>query len=118
MNEILIAIFGGLVGGVVSPILLEEYRARKHKKDWKEPRKMLLKSMLEDPKYRFKSIDKLSRTIGSTPDDTRTLLIELKARGAKMKKSKKEGWALIERAPLQEELRAIEQEEMEEDQPQ
>ncbi|KIC38448.1 hypothetical protein RA27_18505 [Ruegeria sp. ANG-R] len=116
MTTVLAAILGGLVGGVIGPIVLDEYKSKKHRKEWKEPRKALLKSMLEDPKYRFKSIEKLSRTIGCTPDETRTLLIELKARGARMKKSKKEGWALIERAPLQEELRALEQEEIEEDQ--
>ncbi len=116
MSAVLAAICGGLIGGILGPIILEEYRAWKHKKDWKEPRKALLRSMLKDSKYKFKSLERLSRTIGCTEDETRSLLIELGARGAILKKSKKEGWALIERAPLPESQRKLDEEELEEDQ--
>ncbi|CUH45253.1 hypothetical protein [Ruegeria atlantica] len=117
MSEVLAAIFGGVIGGILGPIIFEEYRSWKHQKDWKEPRKELLKSMLLDPKFKFKSIERLSRTIGCTEDDTRSLLIELGARGTILRKSKKEGWVLIDRAPLKEDVRNLEEEELEEDQP-
>ncbi|WP_299661234.1 hypothetical protein [uncultured Ruegeria sp.] len=116
MSAVLAAIFGGLIGGIVGPIVLEEYQSRKHDKEWKGPRKKLLKSMLKDSKYKFKSLERLSRTIGCTEDETRSLLIELGARGTVLKKSKKEGWALIERAPLPESKRKLDEEEIEEDQ--
>lgn len=69
--------------------------------------------VLNDPEKRFKTIDYLSRIIGSSEDDTRSLLIELGARGATLH-NKKEGWALITRAPLKEDLRNIEENEAEE----
>ncbi|UAB88811.1 hypothetical protein I5192_16560 [Ruegeria sp. SCSIO 43209] len=116
MSAVLAAIFGGLIGGIVGPIVLEEYRNRKHAKTWKEPRKKLLESMLRDTKYKFKTLERLSRTIGCTEDQTRSLLIELEARGAVSKKTKKEIWALIERAPLQESQRKLDEEEIEEEQ--
>ncbi|WP_170326104.1 hypothetical protein [Ruegeria arenilitoris] len=104
MSEVLAAIFGALIGSIIGPIVLDEYRSWKRRSEWTEPRKKLLKSMLEDPERTFKSLERLSRTIGCSEDDTRTLLIELGARGANLA-SGKEAWALIERAPLAEELR-------------
>ena len=109
MSGFAIAFVSALIGSVVGPVLLETYRRWQRERSWAKPRKRLLLRMLEDKKYRFKSIDRLARTTGCTHDECRGLLIELGARGAKLK-SGREGWALISRAPLSEDLRSLEAE--------
>lgn len=114
MTTIVTALLSALLGSIVGPIIFQKYKDWAHEKNWKKPRKALLEIMLRDEKYRFKAIKKLSRTIGATEDETRSLLIELGARGAKLR-SGNEGWALISRAPLTESLRQIQADEREED---
>ena len=47
MSTVLSAIFGGLAGGAISPIILDWWRDRKHAK-WAEPRRALLLEKLEE----------------------------------------------------------------------
>lgn len=104
-----IALVSALIGSVVGPVLLTEYQRWRRERSWAKPRKELLLRMLNDEKHRFKSIDRLARTAGCTHDECRSLLIELGARGAKLQ-SGNEGWALISRAPLSEDLKKLESE--------
>ncbi|RED18543.1 hypothetical protein [Pontivivens insulae] len=99
MNDLALVITGGLVGAFISPLLLEMWRQHQREKRWARPRKELLRKMLSASNRTFTSIERLSRTIGASEDETRSLLIELDARGGRMK-SGKEAWALISRAPL------------------
>ncbi len=101
-NEILIAIVAGLFGGVVSPILLEAYRRWDRERRWARPRRELLIRMLSGDLV-YRSLESLSRTTGTGPEDCRSLLVELGARGGTLHDGR-EAWALISRAPLQEEF--------------
>lgn len=98
MDDLIKIALGGLIGAVIGPIILEKYREWHRERHWKKPRKELLEKMLKG-ELRFRSIDVLSRTTGTSHDDCRSLLIELGARGAKLQDGR-EAWALISRAPL------------------
>ncbi len=91
MSALLIAVVGGLVGGVVSPVLLDAYREHQRNKKWAAPRKALLKQLLE--RKDFRTLETLCRVSGTTEEECKTLLITLGARGALLK-SGKEGWTL------------------------
>ena len=109
MSDLGLIVVGSLIGSVIGPILLRHYEEYRNDKAWAQPRKELLKKMLSDPDHRFRSIEKLSLTTGTSVKDCRSLLIDIKARGGKMK-SGREAWALISRAPLKEDLKQIAQE--------
>ncbi len=102
MADILQLLFAGLVGGVVSPILLEAYRRWDRERRWARPRRELLEKMLSGDLI-YRSLESLSRTTGTNLEDCRSLLIELGARGGTLHDGR-EAWALISRAPLQEEF--------------
>jgi hypothetical protein len=55
--------------------------------------------MLEDPVFEARSIAQLSRVTGTTEEECRRLLIQVGARSVTLG-SGEEGWALIERIPL------------------
>ena len=63
------------------------------------PRKELLKKMLSEPEPEIRSFARLCHVTGTTDEECRRLLIEIKARGVVMAGGK-EGWALIRRYPL------------------
>ena len=62
-----------------------------------EKRKKLLKQLLDDKNFRWRSIDTLSRVIGLSTEDTKKLLIEIDARGST---AGNDVWGLISRNPL------------------
>lgn len=99
MDDVLKIVLGGIVGAVIGPILLEEYRRWRQDRVWKRPRKELLLRLLNGT-LTFRSIETLSRTIGTTDEECRSLLIEIGARGAVLADGR-EAWALTSRAPLQ-----------------
>ena len=45
-------------------------------------RKDLLRSMLEDPAYKWRSLETLARSVGASDDKTRELLISIGARAS------------------------------------
>jgi len=45
-------------------------------------RKATLRGLLEDPRYQWRSLEKLSRAIGAPEQDTRDLLTSIGARGS------------------------------------
>jgi hypothetical protein len=55
--------------------------------------------MPSDPELPIRSLDLLKHVTGTTDEECRRLLIEIGTRGVLMR-GQKEGWALIERYPL------------------
>ena len=112
-NELLSTIAGGMSGGLVAVIVglisaywgprkLEEWREKRYEQRHNEPRKNLLRKMLEDDRWpNGRKMETLSRVTGTPPDECRRLLIEIEARGVKLE-GDVEGWALISRKPLNE----------------
>ncbi|NQY61823.1 hypothetical protein [Cognatishimia sp.] len=100
--QILATFFAGsFFGTLLGPILLDEYRGFRRWLSWGNQRQKLLKKRLENAKGDgWVGIDKLARLIGESEEDTRALLITIKARGGTMR-SGNEAWALIKRQPLQ-----------------
>lgn len=111
--EFVAAVFGGLIGGILGVVgtLISSYYGPRKMEEWREkrqeeringPRKKLLKQLLYDPRYDDgRTIETLSHITGTTEEECRRLLIEIGARGVKLKAGK-EGWALISRKPLDE----------------
>lgn len=112
-SELLTAIIGGLIGGFlgVAATLVSSYYGPRKFEEWRErrreereygPRKRLLRQMLEDTRFPDgRTLENLCRISGTTPEECRRLLIEIKARGVTLQDGK-EGWALISRKPLNE----------------
>jgi hypothetical protein len=108
-GELAAGVIGGVVGGALGvlgtgisayygPRKLEEWRDARRD----EPRKRLLRVMLEDTK-RFRDgryLTTLCRCTGTSPEECRRLLIDIDARGVRL--SEGEGWALIKNKPLHE----------------
>ena len=108
-SEVAAGIIGGLVGGALGvlssvvlsyfgPRRLEEWRARRHD----EPRKRLLKSLLDDPRFPDgRYLETLRVVTGTSEEDCRRLLIEIDARGViSGGTDQRELWALIKNKPL------------------
>ena len=96
----------GLIGGLVStywgPRKHEEWQEKQYERRHNEPRKNLLRKMLEDDRWLDgRKMETLSLVTGTPPDECRRLLIEIEARGVKLE-GDVEGWALISRKPLDE----------------
>ena len=113
MSQFEAALLGGFIGGALGvvgtlvtsywgPRQLEEWRERRKEDQEYGPRKALLRRMLEDPTFEIRSLHQLSRVTGTTDEECRRLLIQIGARGASLA-SEDEGWALIERLPLDQE---------------
>jgi hypothetical protein len=110
-NELAIALVGGLVGGVfgVLATIFSSYWGPRRFEEWKElnkekrewaPRKALLLELLKDPRAENGlPLEELSLISGTTAEECRRLLIEVKARGLRLSGGQ-EGWVLIERKPF------------------
>jgi hypothetical protein len=97
-------VVGGLLGvagtsfsSYLGPRKLEEWRERRQAERDK-PRKRLLLDLLEE-EHSSRSLELLTRATGTSDEECRRLLVDLGARGMKLK-SDKEGWGLISRNPL------------------
>jgi hypothetical protein len=107
MSDAVAGLIGGVIGGSLGvlgttvsayygPRQLEQWRQDRHDK----PREQLLKRMLEDNRFPDgRSLERLMIVTGTEPDECRRLLIQVGARGV-IFQGGKEGWALIERKPL------------------
>jgi len=91
-----LGVFGTLVTSYWGPRRLEEWRERRHEELHYGPRKDLLMRMLSEPEPPIRSLRRLSLVTGTTNEECRRLLIDLRARGVLMRGGE-EGWALIER---------------------
>ncbi|MDD5599670.1 MAG: hypothetical protein PHV82_17125 [Victivallaceae bacterium] len=110
--ELMIAIAGGFAGGVLGvigtifssyygPRKMEEWREKRKAEKWDNPRKELLLKILSDPERQLRSIETLCRISGTNGEECRRLLIEIEARGIRLKDNR-EGWVLIKNKPLSE----------------
>jgi len=95
----ILGVVGTLVSSYWGPRKLEEWRELRREEEEYGPRKRLLRKMLEDPVFEARSIAQLSRVTGTTEEECRRLLIQVDARGVTLG-SGEEGWALIQRIPL------------------
>jgi hypothetical protein len=100
-------VVGAAVGGAVSIVagLLTTYFAprwlegRRDKKE-DEPRRRLLRDLLEDERWRDgRTLERLAFVTGTSEEKCRQLLVEIKARGVTLADDR-EGWALIKYKPL------------------
>ena len=107
MSELEAALLGGFIGGalgVVSTLVasyfgprwLEQWRADIKEEHDYGPRKRLLMQMLAEPNPPIRSLERLRHVTGTADEECRRLLIEIGARGVKMRGGA-EGWALIDR---------------------
>jgi hypothetical protein len=96
-----IGILGVVVGSLATiggNVLLNWLQGRKQK-SLDEARKDLLSQMLTERDWRMLST--LSRVIGADRDETKRLLIAIKARGSELPKdNEEEAWGLISKHPL------------------
>ena len=103
MTALEAGIVGGFVGGALGVLgtTVTAYWGPRKLEQWRfdrldEPRKKLLKQMLDDPVLNVRSLDRLRIVTGTSEDECRRLLIAIEARGVRMRGGQ-EGWALIER---------------------
>lgn len=116
--KILDSLIGGFIGGILGvigtilssylgPRKLEMWRMKQKEKKYDQPRKKLLKQMLDDNRFpNGRRLSTLSIVSGTNLDECRRLLIDLDARGITLKDdydNEIEGWVLIANRPLNEE---------------
>lgn len=95
----LIGVIGAIVGSVLTILgnfALEWFKNRNQKKT-DESRQKILKEMLEDTSFEWRSISTLAAVIGCDEESTKHHLIAIKARGSEKNDEK---WGLISRHPL------------------
>jgi hypothetical protein len=94
-----IGLIGVIVGSIISvggAVLLHHLQEKaKTKSD--EPRKNLLRQMLRDPRFDWRSLETLSHVIGADEETTKALLIQI---GARASEDGKGVWGLLEKHPL------------------
>lgn len=100
--EIKIALIGA--GGVICGAfiagflkLLSEWFQNKPKKKLDKQREELLRKMLSNEEYSWRKMSTLSGVIGASEEETKRLLINIKARGSE---TEADVWGLIEKNPL------------------
>ena len=109
--ELLSALTGGVIGGVLGvvgsifssyygPRKFEEWKEKRRNERLDEPRKKILNDLLDGPTHKIRSIETLSRVTGTTEDECRGLLIEIEARGIRIR-GNREGWVLIKNKPFE-----------------
>jgi len=81
-----------LGGQILIPCLRE--RERRHRV---EPRRQLLRNLLNDPRFNWRELKTLTNVIGADDETTKTLLIEVGARGSE---DGQHLWGLLTRNPL------------------
>jgi hypothetical protein len=107
MSELEAGIFGGLIGGSLGLLgnAVTSYWGPRKLEQWRqshrdEPRKQLLRRLLDDERYPDgRSLKRLCVVTGTAAEECRRLLIQVNARGVILAGGE-EGWALIARKPL------------------
>ena len=107
MSELAAGVIGGAVGGALGVLgtTVSSYWGPRRLEEWRqnrrdEPRKQLLRRMLEDGRFPDgRTLDRLRTVSGTSPEECRRLLIQVGARGV-LFPNDVEGWALIARKPL------------------
>jgi hypothetical protein len=107
----LTALLGGVVGGVFGwiaavvssywgPRWLEEWRDNRSETLIHGPRKDMLRELLADDAFEWRTLRTLARASGTEPEECRRLLIEIGARGSTG--DDEELWGLLQRHPISE----------------
>ncbi|MFP4098294.1 MAG: hypothetical protein ACLFP8_07435 [Alphaproteobacteria bacterium] len=91
-----ISALGGVLLGIFGNAFVEWCRA-KSKRNLDKQRKDLLETLLKDKNHEWRKLKTLSRVIGAYEDETKRLLIEIKARGSERDDDL---WPLISDKPL------------------
>ena len=101
MCEGLIGLLGALIGAAAAiwgiHITHKLENQRRDKID--EPRRQLLRQMLDDPKYEWREMETLSNVIGASREDTARLLIEICARRSE-RSDGEDVWGYVKDHPL------------------
>jgi hypothetical protein len=101
MCEAMVSFISALIGGgltLVGVVVAHKMQlAERDRVD--EPRRQLLRQMLDNPKYEWRSMEKLSGVIGASREETARLLIEIGARRDE-NTDDRELWGYISRHPL------------------
>lgn len=97
----LIGIVGGIAGALLTlagNVLLHWLKNRSQRK-LDEKRKNLLRKMLDDERFpdKWRNLSTLSAVVGANEEETKRLLIEVKARGSEKNDGK---WGLIKNHPF------------------
>ena len=88
----------GILGTLGSTMLTHHLTGRRQSRIDKARKGLLQKALAGTGKTGWMSVETLAHIIGADLDTTRTLLIEIDARGSMM--TNKEMWSLISRNPL------------------
>lgn len=110
-DTFLTALLGGVVGGIFGwlaavvssywgPRWLEQWRDDRLDKKMHGPRKAMLRELLSDDRFEWRSLRTLARATGTEPEECRRLLIEIGARGSTGEGE--ESWGLLSRHPITE----------------
>ena len=101
MTAAIFGFLGSVVGAatVIAAIFVKDWVDRNRKEAEDEPRKAILRSMLQNkPKgVEWRKMETLSRVIGAQRDETARLLISIGARGSE---TGEDLWALTSEKPL------------------
>ena len=114
LTNLLYTLSGGFIGAILGVIgtIYSSYYGPKELEKWKQrlvdkkidgPRKGLLLKLLNDERFKDgRKLTTLTLYTGTSNDECRRLLIEIKARGIMLKSDNEEieGWALIKNKPL------------------
>lgn len=95
----LIGVFGAIIGSVATvatQLMAHCLHARSEEKK-EGPRKALLKTMLNDPRWTWRELKTLRHVIGADEEATKKLLLDL---GARASEDGQPLWGLIKRNPL------------------
>ena len=95
----LIGVAGAVIGSISTTVgqWLMHFLQQRSEAKKVEPRKMMLRKMLEDDSFRWRKLKTLMHVIGANEETTKQLLIEIGARGSE---DGQELWGLISRNPL------------------
>jgi hypothetical protein len=105
-STLVAGIVGGFIGGALGVItsFVGTYWGPKAFQLWQEghadgPKRQLLRELLDDPRFPDgRYLETLCLYTGTTPEDCRRLLIQIKARGIRLRDG--EGWVLIKNRPF------------------
>lgn len=101
MCEALLGFLGALVGAfaAISGIYIAHRLEDQRRDRVDEPRRSLLRQMLDDPKHEWRKMETLSNVIGASRGDTARLLIEIGARRNE-KSDGEDVWGYLKDHPL------------------
>lgn len=94
-----IGIIGALVGSLLTILrnLIVEWFKNKNERKIDKQRQDILKAMLEDTAYEWRTLETLAAVVGCDEEKTKNHLIAICARGSEKNDGK---WGLISRHPL------------------